>query len=131
MKPAIGTVLESYGWDGRATGYGSWRSTRCPIHQDRNPSARVNEDEGFFRCFVCEINGDAYDVVMIADGITFPDAKDKVKRLTGFDLDNPSNHGSRGGSRGPHDRAGVADVKRLTGSKLPKWAQAKHSRKLV
>src|SRR5579859_4746991 len=111
-KPPIGPVLESYGWDGISTGHGGWRTTRCPFHEDRHPSARINEDEGCFRCFPCEISGDAWDIVQQVEGIGFEDAKRRVESITGHDGSSLSR------------RAGSQPAS----SKLPLWARDKPSR---
>lgn len=122
-KPDIAAVLSHYDWDGRVSGYGSWQNTHCPFHgTDRNPSARVNEEEGVFHCFTCGISGDAYSIVMQHESVSFPRAKEIVKEVTGFDLAS-HNHRDSG--------AGLVPT-RLVASKLPAWAQARHAgRKLV
>jgi DNA primase len=123
-KPDIRPVLEHYGWDGRVSGYGEWQNTRCPFHGDRNPSARVNEEEGIFHCHVCDYSGDAWEIVKVHENVDFPRAKEIVKELTGFDL--AGNSGGRN-SGGP---AGLGT--KVVASRLPAWAQAKHApRKLV
>ena len=128
-KPDIRLVLEHYGWDGRATGYGSWRNTRCPFHgDDRNPSGRVNEDEGFFHCHMCGVSGDAFEVVKSQEQCDFLRAKDLVREWTGFDLASASNDYHR---RGDGASTGHSGHQRLVNSKLPAWAVKKHSRKLV
>lgn len=35
----------------------------CPFHEDVNPSLEVDLSKGTWRCFGCEISGDAYDFV--------------------------------------------------------------------
>lgn len=126
-KPPIGALLEHYEWDGRASGYGSWQNTRCPFHSDRNPSARVNEEEGVFHCHVCDVSGDAYAVVMTVEHCDFLKAKELIREWTGFDGDN---HRSNSGDR-IHAGSNRGIPQRLVNSKLPAWAKAKHSRKLV
>lgn len=129
MKPPIGPVLDHYHWDSTVRGYGAWGNTRCPFHEDRTPSARVNEDEGIFHCFVCEISGDAYDLVMKAEGVDFLRAKELIREWTGFDESGSApNSGSGAGSQG---YSLAARPQKLVNSKLPAWVKAKHSRKLV
>jgi hypothetical protein len=38
-------------------GAGTWRSARCPFHDDNHPSLRVNVDTGAFRCMACGAHG--------------------------------------------------------------------------
>jgi DNA primase len=52
----------------------------CPFHKEKTPSFTVNEEKGFFHCFGCQEHGSAIDFVMKVDGLSFPDA---VERLAG------------------------------------------------
>lgn len=40
-----------------ATGRGTWRTFSCPVHQDNNPSARVNVETGRWVCMSCGAKG--------------------------------------------------------------------------
>ena len=42
---------------------------------DRNPSASVNLTTGKYTCFACGMSGDAYDLLMAEQGLTFKQAK--------------------------------------------------------
>ena len=60
-----------------------WQSVRCPNeaahpHGDRHPSARYNSTIGIIKCMGCELNGDAYNVVMTIKGCDFKAAKDEL-----------------------------------------------------
>ena len=60
-----------------------WQSVRCPneaahAHGDRNPSARLNMTIGIIRCMGCDLNGDAYNVLMAIKGCDFKAAKDEL-----------------------------------------------------
>ena len=52
----------------------------CPFHKEKTPSFTVNEDKGFFHCFGCGAHGDVIGFVMRDEGLTFPEA---VERLAG------------------------------------------------
>jgi len=52
----------------------------CPFHNEKSPSFTVNEEKGFFHCFGCGAHGDVISFVMRSDGLTFPEA---VERLAG------------------------------------------------
>ena len=73
-KFSIGEVLEHYGWDIPYERSG-WVKTHCQagLHDDRNPSASINFDEGYVKCFACDFGGDAINVVQFyEEGIGFP-----------------------------------------------------------
>ncbi len=49
---------------------------RCPWHDDRNPSAGIHHDQDGawrFRCFVCELSMDVFDVITRNEGRSLPD----------------------------------------------------------
>ncbi|MBI4967611.1 MAG: DNA primase [Rhodospirillales bacterium] len=52
----------------------------CPFHNEKTPSFTVSEDKGFFHCFGCGAHGDVIGFVMRAQGLSFPEA---VERLAG------------------------------------------------
>lgn len=64
-EQAGGRILAAYGSNHKAT---------CPFHEDRNPSASVNLDEGLWRCFSCGRAGDEYTFIQERDGISFEEA---------------------------------------------------------
>lgn len=39
----------------------------CPFHDDSRPSCHVNYDEGIFHCFACEVSGNAFQFVKLAN----------------------------------------------------------------
>ncbi|KKM73880.1 hypothetical protein LCGC14_1405890 [marine sediment metagenome] len=85
MTDKIGLMLDAlihYDVDynlGRA----GWQGVRCPVewahvNADQNPSARLNLTLGLIKCLGCELNGDAYSLVMAVDNVTFLEAKEKL-----------------------------------------------------
>ena len=52
----------------------------CPFHKEKTPSFTVNEDKGFFHCFGCGAHGDVIGFIMRDEGLSFPEA---VERLAG------------------------------------------------
>ena len=81
MKPSISKVLEHYG--ARCNTRGGWQKLKCPFHNDRHASAGFNEDKGYFKCFTCDVSGDAYDIIMKQEGVGFVDAKRRAEEITG------------------------------------------------
>ncbi len=53
----------------------------CPIHEDANPSFAVDPGKAWWRCYGCDAKGDAANLVMHLQGMTFPEA---VAWLTEF-----------------------------------------------
>lgn len=53
--PNTETYFENQGL--KLRGYGEWRSTICPFHDDTNPSLRIHMDHGGFICMACDARG--------------------------------------------------------------------------
>jgi DNA primase len=64
----------------RLTRKGREYSGLCPFHKEKTPSFTLNEDKGFYHCFGCGAHGTVFDFVMQTDGLSFPEA---VERLAG------------------------------------------------
>jgi DNA primase len=47
---------------------------RCPFHDDRRPSLQINPERQIWKCYVCDVGGDAFSFVMQKEGVTFPEA---------------------------------------------------------
>jgi DNA primase len=52
----------------------------CPFHNEKTPSFTVSDEKGFFHCFGCGAHGDVIGFVMRDEGLSFPEA---VERLAG------------------------------------------------
>lgn len=63
---------------------GSEYAGLCPFHNEKTPSFTVNDKKGFFYCFGCHEKGDAVGFVMKTEGLTFPDAVEKLAREVGL-----------------------------------------------
>jgi len=64
----------------RLTRRGREHTGLCPFHKEKTPSFTVNDDKAFFHCFGCGAHGDVIGYVMQRDGLSFPEA---VERLAG------------------------------------------------
>jgi len=95
MKPSISRVLEYYG--ARCNPRNGWQKLKCPFHNDKHASAGFNEDKGYFKCFTCEVSGDAYDIIMKQEGVGFVDAKRRAEEITGTSSGSLSTVSRRGG----------------------------------
>lgn len=65
---------------------GSEYTGLCPFHNEKTPSFTVNDKKGFFYCFGCHEKGDAIGFVMKTEGLSFPDAVEKLAREAGLDV---------------------------------------------
>ena len=50
----------------------------CPFHDDHTPSFSVTPSQGLWQCFGCKQGGDAIRFVELLDGVTFPEAFDRL-----------------------------------------------------
>lgn len=53
-------------------------SACCPFHNENTPSFTVSPDKQFYYCFGCGASGSALRFVMEFDGLSFPDAVEKL-----------------------------------------------------
>lgn len=68
---------------GRNGSRGLW--WHCRFHKDGNPSFTVSPEKGLYHCFGCGAGGDSIDLVMRLEGLTFPEAKQRLAAMFGFD----------------------------------------------
>ena len=54
----------------------------CPFHDERHPSMKIYPDG--YRCFACGEHGDAISWVMKHDGLSFPQAVEKLVEMYGL-----------------------------------------------
>lgn len=53
----------------------------CPFHNEKTPSFTVNDEKGFYHCFGCGAHGDIISFTMQIEGLSFPEA---IEKLAGF-----------------------------------------------
>ena len=58
----------------------------CPFHQEKTPSFKVNESRGIFKCFGCGESGNIYGFLMKIEGMSFPEAMEKLAGRAGIAL---------------------------------------------
>src|SRR5260370_25158747 len=64
--------------------WGSEYAGLCPFHNEKTPSFTVNDRKGFCHCFGCGAHGDAVGFVMKTEGLSFPEAVEKLAREVGL-----------------------------------------------
>ncbi len=86
----------------------NWKGL-CPFHDERTPSFVVNDERGVYHCFGCGAGGDVFRLVMELEGLTFPEAVERLARDAGVALPRPG-----GGAGGRTDeRALLLDLLEL------------------
>jgi DNA primase len=58
----------------------------CPFHNEKTPSFSVNAEKGFYHCFGCGVHGDVITFVMETEGLSFPEAVEKLAGDAGMEL---------------------------------------------
>jgi len=56
----------------------------CPFHQEKTASFQVNPEMRIFHCFGCGVGGDVFSFVMKLEGLTFPEALEKLGERVGI-----------------------------------------------
>ena len=62
----------------------------CPFHNEKTPSFTVSEDKGFFHCFGCGAHGDVIGFVMRSEGLSFPEAVERMAGEAGLQVPQSS-----------------------------------------
>ena len=58
----------------------------CPFHNEKTPSFTVNDDKEFYHCFGCGEHGDVIGFVLRTEGLSFPEAVEKLAAEAGLEL---------------------------------------------
>lgn len=58
----------------------------CPWHRDSRPSLQINVEKQIWKCWVCDIGGDAFNFLMQDEGLSFPEALKKLADRAGISL---------------------------------------------
>ncbi len=55
----------------------------CPFHQEKTPSFTVSPEKQMFYCFGCGAGGNVFTFIMQKEGLTFPEAVEKLAAKAG------------------------------------------------
>src|SRR6201996_5192415 len=58
----------------------------CPFHQEKSPSFKVENERRTYKCFGCGAGGDAFKWMMETEGLTFPEAVERLAGDAGVEL---------------------------------------------
>jgi DNA primase len=58
----------------------------CPFHNEKSPSFTVSNDKSFYHCFGCGAHGDVIGYLMQAEGVSFPEAVERLAAEAGLEV---------------------------------------------
>src|ERR1700742_3141964 len=58
----------------------------CPFHSEKSPSFKVENERRTYKCFGCGAGGDAFKWLIETEGLSFPEAVQKLAAETGVEL---------------------------------------------
>jgi len=73
----------------RLTRHGREHTGLCPFHNEKTPSFTVSDDKGFYHCFGCGAHGDVIGFIMRTEGLSFPEAVEKLAGEAGLEPPRP------------------------------------------
>jgi DNA primase len=79
----------------------------CPFHDDRRPSLQINPDRQSWKCWVCDIGGDAFSFVMKKEGVSFPEALRMLAEKAGIAIEEPK---TRSGKNSGDEKKSLFDA---------------------
>ena len=65
---------------------GSAFKALCPFHQEKTPSMSLDVDRGLYYCHGCHQQGDIFTFVQEREGLTFPEAMERLAGMAGITL---------------------------------------------
>ena len=67
----------------------------CPFHQEKTPSFHCDDRRGRYHCFGCGASGDHFRFVTETEGLTFPEAVERLAADAGVALPDPDPQAAR------------------------------------
>jgi DNA primase len=80
------SLVDVIGRRTKLTKKGREHSGLCPFHNEKTPSFTVNEEKGFYHCFGCGANGDLIEFVKQTEGVSFPEAVERLAAIAGLQM---------------------------------------------
>lgn len=68
---------------------------RCPFHDEKTPSFHVSEEKEIYKCFGCQVGGDAIDFIMRIEGKEFHEAIYQLAGRYHINIENDTPAGAR------------------------------------
>lgn len=83
-------VSEVVGRKVRLVRKGREHSGLCPFHNEKTPSFTVNDEKALYHCFGCGQHGDVITFVMETEGLSFPEAVERLASQAGLQVPQSS-----------------------------------------
>ncbi|MBD0414619.1 DNA primase [Oryzicola mucosus] len=85
--PISSVVGSRVSWDRRKTNAqrGDWWAC-CPFHGEKSPSFHCEDKKGRYHCFGCGVSGDHFKFLTELDGMSFPEAVERVADMAGVPM---------------------------------------------
>src|SRR5690606_37330629 len=85
--PISAVVCQRVAWDRKKTNAsrGDWWA-RCPFHGEKTPSFHCEDRKGRYHCFGCGVSGDHFRFLTDLDGLSIPEAVEKVADMAGIPM---------------------------------------------
>lgn len=77
-----------------------------PFNAEKTASFTVNDQKGFYHCFSSGAHGDVFRFLMETEGLSFPEAVERLANEAGLDLPKPDPQAARRAER----RKGLAEI---------------------
>ncbi len=58
----------------------------CPFHGEKSPSFHCEDKKGRYHCFGCGVSGDHFRFLTELDGVSFPEAVERIAELAGVPM---------------------------------------------
>ncbi len=85
--PISSVIGARVSWDKRKTNTSRgdyWAC--CPFHGEKSPSFHCEDKKGRYHCFGCGVSGDHFKFLTELDGLSFPEAVERVAELAGVPM---------------------------------------------
>jgi DNA primase len=105
--PISEVIGKRVAWDKRKTNAarGDWWAC-CPFHGEKSPSFHCEDRKGRYYCFGCGASGDHFRFLTDLEGLSFPEAVERIADMAGVALPAPDVQAEQ---RSRH-RAGLSDI---------------------
>ena len=105
--PISSVVGARVSWDKRKTNAsrGDWWAC-CPFHGEKSPSFHCEDRKGRYHCFGCGVSGDHFRFLTDLEGLSFPEAVERVADMAGVPM--PARDEAQ--ERREQQRASLTDV---------------------